>query len=501
MHALLTPQEMAEADRLTMNEGPLDGYGLMKNAGAAIAGAVLKRFPDAGRIAVLCGPGNNGGDGYVAARLLREAGLSVRCYRSAAPREGSDAFLAARDYLGPVHPLEDFAVGNCDLVIDALYGAGLSRPVEGIERSIIEAVNDARLPVVAVDLPSGVSGEGGAILGAGFNAMLTVTFFRKKPGHLLLPGRERCGEVLVADIGIKDSVLEKIAPRCFENTPDLWRGDFPKLADATHKYRRGHVAVFSGGLTATGAARLSARAAARIGAGAVTLLSPPDALIVNAAHLTSIMLRKMEGDPADLSFIRERKVAAAVLGPGFGDMAHIRTLAPSLLDKRQTGDGFRGLVLDADGLTAFEGDPDLLFHASAATDANALVLTPHEGEFRRLLPDIADDTAFSKLEKARAAAKRANAVVIYKGPDTVIASPDGRAAININGTPLLATAGSGDVLAGMIAGLVAQAMPAFEAATAAVWLHSASARRFGPGLIAEDLPEMLVGVLGTLKVM
>ncbi|WP_420961731.1 NAD(P)H-hydrate dehydratase [Brucella sp. IR073] len=495
MHALLTPREMAEADRLAINEGPLDGYGLMKNAGAAIARAVLERFPAAGRIAILCGPGNNGGDGYVAARLLREAGLSVRCFRGAAPREGSDAFLAARDYLGPVHGFEDFGVSDCDLVIDALYGAGLSRPVEGIERVMIEKVNEARLSVVAVDLPSGVSGESGEVLGAALHAVLTVTFFRKKPGHLLLPGREHCGEVLVADIGIKDDVLEKIAPRCFENTPDLWHGAFPRLAEDTHKYRRGHVAVFSGGLTAAGAARLSARAAARTGAGAVTVLSPPDALLVNAAHLTSIMLRKMEGDAADLSFIRERKVATAVLGPGFGNMADIRARAPNLLDQRQTGDGFRALVLDADGLTAFQDNPGLLFRASNRENANALVLTPHEGEFRRLFPDIADDTALSKLEKARAAAKRANAVVIYKGPDTVIASPDGRAAINTNGTPLLATAGSGDVLAGMIAGLIAQAMPAFEAATAAVWLHAAAARRFGPGLIAEDLPEMLGNTL------
>ncbi|YBV97328.1 NAD(P)H-hydrate dehydratase [Phyllobacteriaceae bacterium JZ32] len=495
MHELLTPEEMGEADRLTIAAGPGDGYVLMRNAGVSIARAILARFPDAGRIAVLCGPGNNGGDGYVAARLLAEAGLGVTCFRGHVPREGSDAFLAAADYQGAVRSLGEFTADDCDLVIDAFYGAGLARSVGGMEKSIIEAVNAARLPLIAVDLPSGVSGASGAVLGAAFEAALTITFFRKKPGHLLLPGRDRCGEVLVTDIGIRDSVLEAIGPRCYENTSDLWRKHFPRLAEDTHKYRRGHVAVFSGGATATGAARLSARAAARIGAGAVTVLSPPDALLVHAVHLTSIMLRKTQTVADGVDFIRGRKVFSAVLGPGFGDAARIRDLAPALLDRRRTGEGFHGLVLDADGLTAFESNPDELFDAAGRAQASALVLTPHEGEFHRLFGAIGADQALSKLEKARAAAKRANAIVIYKGPDTVIASPDGRAAINSNGTPLLATAGSGDVLAGMAAGLIAQGMPAFEAAAAAVWLHAEAGKRFGPGLIAEDLPEMLPAVL------
>jgi ADP-dependent NAD(P)H-hydrate dehydratase / NAD(P)H-hydrate epimerase len=500
MHEVLTPAEMAEADRLTIAQGSFDGYGLMRNAGAAVADAILRRFPEAGRIAVLCGPGNNGGDGYVIAGLLRQAGLAVTCFRDHAPRAGSDAFLAAQDFPGPFYPLAEFDVTQCDLVVDALYGAGLSRSVEGIERSIIEKVNESGLPVVAVDLPSGVSGLSGNVLGAAFRAVLTVTFFRKKPGHLLLPGREHCGEVLVADIGIADSVLEEIAPRCFENTTGLWLEQFPRPADNTHKYRRGHVAVFSGGLASTGAARLSARGAARIGAGAVTVLSPPDALMVNAAHLTSIMLRKTEAADDALGFIRDRKAFAAVLGPGFGDLTRARALVPMLLDKRRTGDDFRGLVLDADGLTAFQDNPDELFRAAVAPDADALVLTPHEGEFHRLFPVVAEDAGLSKLEKARAAARSANAVIIYKGPDTVIVAPDGKAAINTNGTPLLATAGSGDVLAGMTAGLIAQGMPVFEAAAAAVWLHADAARRTGLGLIAEDLPEMLPGVLRALVV-
>ncbi|RCS24244.1 NAD(P)H-hydrate dehydratase [Phyllobacterium salinisoli] len=494
MHELLTPMEMGEADRLAIAAGPCDGYALMRNAGAVIAQAVLSRFPDAGRIAILCGPGNNGGDGYVVAKLLEEAGLDVACFRNHAPREGSDALLAAADYHGPVHLLDNFTPGDFELVIDALYGAGLSRPIDGIERLIVEAVNASGMPVVAVDLPSGVSGASGAVLGAAFEAMLTVTFFRKKPGHVLQPGRDRCGEIVVADIGIRENVLDAITPQCFENTPYLWLRAFPTLSNDTHKYRRGHVAVFSGGPTATGAARLSARAAARIGAGAVTVLSPPDALLVNAAHLTSIMLRKTESVADAVDFIRDRKVFSAVLGPGFGDAARICALVPALLDRHQTGEAFKGLVLDADALTAFEDNPHMLFDA-AGKHVDALVLTPHEGEFQRLFGSIGVDPTLSKLEKARAAARRANAVIIYKGPDTVIAAPDGRVAINTNATPLLATAGSGDVLAGMVAGMLAQGMPAFEAATAAVWLHADAAKRFGPGLIAEDLPEMLPEVL------
>ncbi|PYE86817.1 hydroxyethylthiazole kinase-like uncharacterized protein yjeF [Phyllobacterium leguminum] len=287
-------------------------------------------------------------------------------------------------------------------------------------------------------------------------------------------------------------------PTCFENTPELWRASWPRLAVDTHKYRRGHVAVFSGGLASTGAARLAARASARIGAGAVTVLSPPDAILVHAVHLTSIMLRKTETVADACAFIRDRKVRAAVLGPGFGDDPKIYALVPALLDRRRSGEEFHGLVLDADGLTAFEDNPDALFQAAEKKGANALVLTPHEGEFHRLFPAIAEDTGLSKLDKVRAAARSANAIVVYKGPDTVIAAPDGRVAINMNGTPLLATAGSGDVLAGMAAGLIAQGMPAFEGAAAAVWLHADAARRFGQGLIAEDLPGMLPEVLRAL---
>ncbi|SFP53478.1 yjeF C-terminal region, hydroxyethylthiazole kinase-related/yjeF N-terminal region [Mesorhizobium sp. NFR06] len=495
---LLSPTEMAEADKLAIAAGPLDGYGLMQRAGEAVAAVVLARYPGATRVHVLCGPGNNGGDGYVVARLLAEAGVDVVLWASGEPRTGSDAARAAADCRIERKPLSAFQAEPGSLVVDALYGAGLSKPLSGDAAKAVQAVTELDLPVVAVDLPSGVSGDSGDVLGSAFRAILTVTFARKKPGHLLLPGRERCGETVVADIGIRDEIIDEVAPRAFENRPGLWIANFPVPAVDAHKYKRGHTGVFSGGPSATGAARLSALAAARSGAGAVTVLSPANAMQVNAAHLTSIMLRKVDAIEDVHDVIGDRRPSTFVLGPGFGigDKARDFTLAV-LAKKRQGGRG-EGLVLDADGITSFRNAASTLFEAAGRPDAPALIMTPHEGEFGRLFADIAGDKALSKLAKARAAAQRSNAVIVYKGADSVIASPDGRAAINSNGAAWLATAGSGDVLAGIIAGSLAQGMPAFEAACAGVWIHAEAGRRFGPGLIAEDLPLAMVPVLREL---
>ncbi|RRI03804.1 NAD(P)H-hydrate dehydratase [Mesorhizobium tamadayense] len=496
---LLSPVEMAEADRLAIAAGPLDGYGLMRRAGEAVAAAVLARYPAATRMHVLCGPGNNGGDGYVVGRLLWESGVDVAMWVSGEPRAGSDAALAAADCPLEPRPLSALAAEPGSLLVDALYGAGLSKPLSGEAARAVQIATDLGLPVVAIDLPSGVSGESGAILGSAFRAATTVTFARKKPGHLLLPGREMCGETVLADIGIGDGIIAQIAPQAFENGPALWLPAFPVPVVDAHKYKRGHTSVFSGGPSATGAARLSALAAARSGAGAVTVLSPANAMQVNAAHLTSIMLRKAEG-VADLgAFLADRRPSSFVLGPGFGVGEKARDFALALLGTGQTPDtGVEGLVLDADGITSFRDEPETLFQAARGFGAPGLVMTPHEGEFGRLFPDVADDKVLSKLAKARAASARANAIIVYKGSDTVIAAPDGRAAINSNGAPWLATAGSGDVLAGIIAGLLAQGMPSFEAACAAVWIHAEAGSRFGPGLIAEDLPLAMVPVLRAL---
>jgi hydroxyethylthiazole kinase-like uncharacterized protein yjeF len=492
-HEILTPQEMAEVDAAAIAAGPFDGCRLMRNAGAAVTAEVLRRYPGAARFDVLCGPGNNGGDGYVVARLLAEAGCAVSVWAHGTPRAGSDAELAARDCPVAATPFAGYRPDAAGVVVDALYGAGLARPLDAAFGPVFDEIESAGPPVVAVDLPSGLPGLTGRPDGPCLKADLTVTFVRKKPGHLLEPGRSLCGRVVVvADIGIPDRVVG--TRDLHENVPLLWTASLPSPATDTHKYARGHVAVFSGPPNATGAARLSALAAARAGAGAVTLLSPPAALQVNAAHLTSVMLRRVEGTADALAFAADRKVRAAVLGPGFGDPERLRETALALLESASAP---FTLVLDADAFTAFADAPASLFISAGASKAR-LVLTPHEGEFARLFGDLGRDTALSKVEKARAAAARSHAVLVLKGPDTVVAAPDGRAVINANGSPWLATAGSGDVLSGLVAGLAAQGMTAFEAACAAVWIHAEAGGRFGPGLIAEDLPGLVPPVLKTL---
>lgn len=493
---ILTPREMGETDRRAIAAGPLSGIELMRNAGAGVARAVQERFPHVSRADILCGPGNNGGDGYVVARLLAEAGWAVSVWSDAAPREGSDAVIAAGECAVPVQPLAGFVPQTGAVVVDALFGAGLSKEIAGADARAITLCVEAGAPVVAVDLPSGVSGDSGKVLGSAFKADLTVTFVRKKPGHLLQPGRSLCGDVVVADIGISDAIVAQAGSRCFENGPGLWIGRFPQPEVDAHKYRRGHVGVFSGGPTATGAARLAAMAAARAGCGAVTVLSSEAALAANAAHLTSIMLRKTDTLAEAVAFLGDRRPDALVFGPGLLADDATADFAIALVGAAA---GLRGaVVVDASALTALARRADALFAAARQADAPALVLTPHEGEFGRLFPDIAANDGLSKLEKAREAAKRAAATVVFKGPDSVVAAPDGRAVINANGTPLLATAGSGDVLSGIVAGLAAQGMPAFDAACAAVWLHAEAARCFGPGVIAEDLPMALVPVLREL---
>ena len=489
---LLEPGEMAEADRQTLAKRP--GLPLMERAGAFVADAVSTHFPSARRIAVLAGPGANGGDGFVAARLMAEAGLEVSLFHlSSGARVDAMTATAIADFKGAVAPLSRFSPEGYDLVLDALFGAGLSRPVSADVATVIALTRDSGVPVVAIDLPSGVSGLSGAVLGAAFEAALTVTFFRRKPGHLLHPGRALCGTVVVGDIGIETDVLEGIQPKTFANGPGLWSDLLRGPTADGHKYDRGHAVVFSGGASKTGAARMAAMAALRTGAGLVTVFSPGSALQVNAAHLTAIMLRRCNNTAELQAHLEDERLSVFVLGPGFGAGDLAREHALAVLAAR------RSLVLDADGLTAFAEQPDALFDAVLGTGA-PIVLTPHGGEFRKLFADIAADDSLSKPGKARAAAARFGAVVILKGADTVIAAPDGRVAINENGTPWLATAGSGDVLAGIVAGLLSQKLPVFEAAAAAVWMHGKAAEIFGPGLIAEDLPGLLPQVYRELDV-
>ena len=469
VNEILTTAQMARADAYAVDHG-IPSLILLENSGRAVADAITARFRPC-VVTVLCGPGNNGGDGFAVARLLDEEGFTVRVAHDADP-QGADAAAMSEKWKGARLALTPAALDGAKLVVDALFGAGLSRPLAGAYAQVVEALND--LPVVAIDVPSGVSGDTGQPLGAVYvTAALTVTFFRKRPAHLLLPGRELCGELVVADIGIPAEAASTVL---HENSPALWRYPWPRAQG--HKYDRGHCVVVCGPAHATGAARLAARGALRIGAGLVSIASPPDALAVNAAHLTAVMLKPFEGAAGLALLLEDKRLNAVVIGPGLGVGGETRALVDAVLKSGAA------VVLDADALTSFKDDPEALF----ARLHDRCVLTPHAGEFERLFPGLLDD---DKVMAARTAAARSGAVVLLKGNDTVIAAPGGKAAINANAPPALGTAGAGDVLAGFIGGLLAQGMSAFDAAACGAWLHGDAAARFGPGLIAEDLPEIL----------
>jgi ADP-dependent NAD(P)H-hydrate dehydratase / NAD(P)H-hydrate epimerase len=485
---VLTTAEMERADRLAIAAGT-PGFALMLSAGQAVAEAAMDLVGE-GAIVVVAGPGNNGGDGFVAAAELaargREVSVILLCERDSLQ---GDAASAARGWKYPVLPFNPQAIGRPALIIDALFGAGLDRSVKGEPQQMIEAINANGAPVLSVDLPSGINGTSGAVMGVAVSATETVTFFRRKPAHLLLPGRIHCGRVRVADIGIDANVLGEIQPQTFENIPAFWRQWFPVPRVDGHKYSRGHAVVVSGDMASTGAARLSARGSLRAGAGLVTLASPRNALAVNASALSAVMVRAVDTVVEFAELLTDKRFDTCVIGPGAGLGARTRDLVLTALSAK------RSLVLDADALTSFAEAPDHLFEAIQASPDSQVVLTPHEGEFPRLFSDMSNKNPLrSKLERVRAAAERSGAIVLLKGPDTVVASPQGRAAIAANAPPWLATAGAGDVLSGIISGLLAQGVPAFEAACIGVWMHGEAAREAGPGLIAEDLPETMPAV-------
>ncbi len=474
---ILTVAEMVAAEAAAIAAG-VEVEALMERAGAAAAAAIAERRPP-GRAVILAGPGNNGGDGYVVARQLAERGWTVRIAAPEPPRTPAAKAMAAR-WSGAME--ERLPIATDELVVDALFGAGFRGALPPAAIRLARDLERSPERVVAVDTPSGVAGDTGrSAPGGAFRAGLTVTFHARKIAHVLEPGRSSCGEVVVADIGLPPS-----ESATWENDPELWGANFPWPGIEAHKHSRGRLVVVSGEAWNTGAARLAARAGLRVGAGLVTLATPPDALAVNAAHLEAIMLAPFDSEQ-DIEALGAA-AEAAVIGPAAGVS---ESTAANVLALARTG---AALLVDADGLTVFRDDPDELFQALDRDD----VLTPHPGEFERVFPGVLA-SAPERLTAARRAAERAEAVVLLKGPDTVIAAPDGRAAVNLNGVPWLATAGSGDVLAGLIGGLLAQGMPSFEAACAGAWIHAEAGRRFGAGLISEDLPGLAPKVLNRLK--
>ncbi len=514
MRDLLTPTEMARADATAIAAGT-QGCELMERAGAAVAEAAVRlALPGSRatpRIAVLCGPGNNGGDGYVAARLLAGRGLSVQVFALGdRARLTGDAAGAASGWRGAVEPLCVFRPQGFALVIDALFGAGLSRDLDGEALDAVQRVNAWRRSsggnVLAVDVPSGLDGATGQARGGVIGADASVTFFRLKPGHLLMPGRTLCGDLRLAQIGISPETLAVVQPSAVLNGPALWRHLLPRPGVEGHKYSRGHALVVSGPVHHTGAARLAACAAARIGAGLVTVAGTIGALTEHAAHLTSVMQAPCDDSVALAAILSDARKNALVIGPGLGLGAAARALVAAA---QRPGKG-RGLVLDADALTLVASDGEDL-RCRIEAFGGAVVLTPHEGEYARFTRylglevdsdsqphDSKSEAQLCRLERARRLAAATGAFVVLKGPDTLVAAPDGRASIATDLPPDLATAGSGDVLAGVIGGLLAQGMPAFEASSAAVWLHGRAGAHVRRGLTADDLPDALAQALRDL---
>ncbi len=471
---ILTPEQMYAADAIAVARG-ISSLKLMENAGRAVVDAILARFKKCA-VAVICGPGNNGGDGFVVARLLAAKKWPVRVYLVGERKalKGDAAKMAAK-WKGAVGTFAAFEKNHGGksghrLIVDAIYGAGLNKDFPG---HLADGIHGAGVPVVSIDVPSGVDGLTGQPRGCSVIANLTVTFFRKKPAHVLQPGRRLCGEIVVADIGIADDVADELPIRIYENAK-------PSLPDLNqrfelHKFHRGHAVIWSGPELNTGAARLAALAAARSGAGLTTIIGAPDALRVHAHHLTSIMLKPADGLR---EILEDKRITALCIGPAAGVNDATRKAVLRMLKSGIP------VVLDADALSVFADAPEELFAAIKAKPDRAVVMTPHGGEFARLFGTLSG----SKIEQAQEAAKRSGAIIIYKGSDTVIANPTGFAYVNTNAPPKLATAGSGDVLAGIVTGLLAQGMDPYGAACAGVWLHGEAANRTNrETIIAEDL--------------
>lgn len=456
--ALLTREEARAADKAAI-EGGIPSARLMENAAKAVADVICKHYTPRPCL-IICGAGNNGGDGMIVARMLKERGWPVHAVNMA-------------DFRQEMIP-------GTQLIVDAIFGTGLSRPVDGVAKNVIDAINRQGAPVVSIDIASGIDADSGQIMGAAVRATHTVTFVRPKLGQMLLPGKAHTGTLHTANIGITG---ESIQPRHALNIPLLWQDTFPSIVIDGHKYQRGHTVVMGGPVASTGASRLAALAALRVGSGLVSVACIKESLPVYAATLTSVMTRPVDGLRELDSLLEDARVTSTIIGPGYGVSEKTCEHVLQILSCK------KACVLDADALTAFKNHAKSLFSAIHGPT----VMTPHEGEFARIFTIEGD-----KAKRAREAANQSGAVVVLKGNDTVIAAPDGRVAVNIGAPVWLATAGSGDVLSGIIGGLLAQGMNAFEAACAGVWIHSRAAVLFGVGMIAEDMPGHIPAVLKEL---
>lgn len=512
MFEIITPDQMRAAEKHAVRSGE-DSFALMRAAGKAVAATFEEVFAEEAyrSVLVLCGPGNNGGDGFVAAAELEEKGWDVRVVCMLPPdRLKGDAGRAARMWTHPVLPLPEADPQDGEIVIDALFGTGFSGALPPQAVEIFEKIRQRNVMLVAIDVPSGLDAATGAVDPATPDAAMTVTFFRKKIGHVLMPGLGRCGGIVLRDIGIPDEAIESgpLTPR--ENDPDLWRS-FLNLNDQRpgggSKYDRGH-AVILAGPRMTGAAMMATHAACRAGVGLCTLVGFPHLQPWHANVMGETIERF--GDFAETLADPRRNLV--LIGPGAGqdDPEGLRRAVRAAISDRK-----RRVVLDADALNVFAADPSALFSGLNADAPRAVetagdshlaglhagcVLTPHAGEFARLFPSL---NAGDKIARARGAAFLSGAVVVFKGPDTVIAAPDGRVVVNTHASPDLATGGSGDVLAGLILGFMGRGMSkgidTFSAACAAAWVQGEAALRFGPGLMATDLPEMVPAILSDLQ--
>lgn len=467
---------MSACDRLTIAAGT-PGFTLMLRAGREAARSIRRRCRP-GRVLVACGPGNNGGDGFVIADDLRAHGWDVRvALLGDRPALKGDAAEAAALWAGPIDPLSAGALDNADILMDALFGAGLARAIDGEASAFLARASgraaSGRLRVIAIDIPSGVHGDTGQVLGVACPADLTVTFHRRKPGHVLEPGRSLCGDIRVLDIGIDPVATATVKPAAHLVTPDLWADQWLPPGPGDHKYTRGHILILAGVMP--GAARLAARAARRMGAGLVTVLAPPEAVPAIAMDAPGLIVQPMAAQLD--AFVAARKVAAIVVGPGLGLWEGAGRLVASAM---ATG---VAVVLDADVFSLFAG--------RGLPEGGPAVLTPHGGEFGRLFPRI-DVRSIGRVAAVTRAAEEAGHTVLLKGPDTTIAAPDGRCVI-LDGAPAtLATGGTGDVLAGAIAALLGRGVAPFEAAAAGAWYHAdAARRRGGTSLLAEELADGL----------